>query len=351
MKLLNLIYTENGTTNKIINYLIAVLIFLIFYLLSNLITIILLKIFKVKKDAKSGYKNNVTFVPISFLIKVVGAYLGFRYLQIDGKALEIVEKIFKITIICTVTKIFINMVDTNSPLIVKIHKRLGTSKNDTMSSVFSKLLKLLIYIISGFIIITELGYDINGLITGLGLSSIVVALAAQDTAKNLFGGFIVIFDKIFKINDWIEINDIEGIVEEITLRSTRIRTFKNSLITIPNSVVADSSIINWSKAKKRRINMDLEISYSASLKSLCNFENDILLMLEEDEMVNNEDIRVKFKEISTNGYDIHISFYTPITDYTKYLSVKENTNYKIMQILNKHKLDLAYPSQEIYIRK
>lgn len=349
--ILSSIYTKDETTNKIINYLIAVLIFFVFYILSNAMTVILLKIFKVKKDSKTGYKSNAMFLPISFLIKIIGTYLAIRFLNINNEFLFILNKILKISTICVVAKIFANMVDVNSTLILKVKKYLGTSKNDTLSSLFSKLLKFFIYLIAGFIIITELGYNINGLITGVGLSGVIIALAAQDTAKNLFGGFVVIFDKIFKINDWIQINDIEGIVEEITLRSTRIRTFKNALITIPNSIVADSSIINWSRMKKRRINFDLELSFNSPLKKVCDFENDVLIMLNQNENVNKEEIRVKFKDITSNGYGIHVSFYTPITNYDGYLSEMENINYKIMQLIQKNKLDLAYPSQEIYLRK
>ena len=94
---------------------------------------------------------------------------------------------------------------------------------------------------------------------------LTVALAAKDSASNLFGGLIIIADKPFAVDDWIETPDLEGVVTDITLRSTRIRTFKDAEVIVPNSTLANSQIINWSRMKKRRVSFHLGLTYGLSL--------------------------------------------------------------------------------------
>ena len=127
---------------------------------------------------------------------------------------------------------------------------------------------IVIYIIAGFIAITLLGVNLNGLVAGLGIGGVIVTLAAQDTAKNLFGGLVIFMDKPFVVGDWIQMDNYEGTVEDITFRSTRIRTFENSLVNIPNSIISNSSIINWSKMEKRRYRTNLYIQIDTPFEKL-----------------------------------------------------------------------------------
>lgn len=122
-----------------------------------------------------------------------------------------------------------------------------TSQNveDSMFDFVLKIIRAIIYIIAGFIVITLLGFNLNGLVAGLGIGGVIVTLAAQDTAKNLFGGLVIFLDKPFIVGDWIQMDKYEGTVEDITFRSTRVRTFENSVVNIPNSIISNSSIINW----------------------------------------------------------------------------------------------------------
>ena len=97
----------------------------------------------------------------------------------------------------------------------------------------------------------EFNYDIGGIATGLGLTGAVVALAAQDIVKQIFAGLTIFIDKPFEIGDWVEVGDISGTVEDITIKSTKIRTIEDTVVTVPNDTMTSSSIINWGKIKKR----------------------------------------------------------------------------------------------------
>ncbi len=348
---LNIFYTGNANVDRLIDYGFAIFIILLFFVISIPITNLILKLFKVKKDKIKKYKENPFYLPVSIFLKILGAYLAIKFLKLNTTITSIADKAFRISFIILLAKSINNLFNENTKIAKRIKKEVGAKSSQVLSSLINKILKFIVNAIAVIFIAHDLGYDLTGIIAGLGIGSVVFALAAQDTAKNLFGGIVITFDKIFDIGDWIQIGDIEGIVEEITLRSTRVRTFKHSLITVPNSIVASESVINWSKMKKRRIDIELEITYDANLKSLAKFNSDVEAILNMSDKVESDTTRVRFNEISANGYGIFISFYTYLTNYDDYLAIKEKINYKIMQTLNAHKLKLAYPSQEIYLRK
>ena len=214
-----------------------------------------------------------------------------------------------------------------------------------------KIIRLIIYIIAGFIVITLLGFNLNGLVAGLGIGGVIVTLAAQDTAKNLFGGLVIFLDKPFIVGDWIEMEPYEGTVEDITFRSTRVRTFENSIVNIPNSIISNSSIINWSKMEKRRYRTNLCIEIDTPLEKIEKFQERVKEMLQSRDTVYDESIIVKFDEITDNGINILVCSYTDSVDYPSYLTERENINRKIMKILKEENIELAYDTKTVYMRK
>ena len=194
-------------------------------------------------------------------------------------------------------------------------------------------------------------YNLNGLVAGLGVGGVIVTLAAQDTAKNLFGGIVIFLDKPFIVGDWIEMAPYEGTVEDITFRSTRVRTFENSVVNIPNSIISNSSIINWSKMEKRRYKTNLCLELDTPLEKLDIFQKRVREMLQQREAIYDESIIVKFDEIKDNGINVLVSSYTESVDYTSYLSEKENINRKIMKILREEHIELAYDTKTLYVKQ
>ena len=344
-------YIQNLTLNDISNISFAILIALLFNIFSILISKIIISIVnnKNKNIVKEKYKDNYLFKPLIWYIKLLGIYFAVIYIKPSENILLITHKLFRICTIIFVCKVISSYLNNNNGLIKKVG--LKFNKDNKISSLIIKVLVFVVYFIGIALILSEVGYDISTLIAGLGLGGVIIALAAQDTAKNLFGGIIIILDKPFSIGDWIQTSTIEGNVEDITFRSTRIRTFKDSLITIPNSTITNDSIINWSKMTKRRTDINLELVFDTSLKKVYNLVNDINKMLIEDENVLNEKINVTFSSINANGYNVFISFFTEITGYYEYLKLKESINYKVMQIVESKKIGLAYNSLDIYVKK
>ena len=342
---------KNINMDLIIDILMAVLIFLIFKLFSGALSHLISKLFKIKEKNKNKLKQNPIYKTLNIFFPLLGAYLGLKLLNLPQNIADIISKLFRILVIATIAISLANCITPKLVLFKQLNSKLNGKRDETFINFIIKIIRGIIYIIAAFIIVSELGYDLNGLLAGLGLSGVVVALAAQDAAKNIFGGLVILWDKPFKIGDWIETTNFEGTVEDITFRSTRIRTFENSIVTIPNTTITNDALINWSSMKKRRYMENFELELSTPLKKICDIENEIIKMLEGHPRVLNDDIKVRFDKVTENGYNLLIYVYTDALNLDDYLATSENINFKIMDILNKQKVLLAYPSKTIYLKK
>lgn len=342
---------KNFNMQSFITLLIALSVILLFKLFSSSLSLLVIRLFNLKEKSKSKLKNNGFFKPLKSFFTLTGILFGLMFLSLPQSIMLFVNKIYRCIVIFLIAVGFSNCVNSKSSFISKLQKDLNLTNNTNITSLFSKIIKFVIYSLALVMIVSELGYDINGLIAGLGIGGVTIALAAQDTAKNLFGGFTILFDKPFTIGDWISTPTIEGNVEDITLRSTRIRTFKDSIVAIPNSTLSNESITNWSRMTRRRIDFNLVVKFDTPLKKLCDVVSEIDKMLHEHPNVCKEKIFVHFINIADSGMEIQVYFFTPLKNYKEYLEVKENINYRIMKILESNKVELAYPTQEIVLTK
>src|SRR5699024_6731493 len=128
--------------------------------------------------------------------------------------------------------------------------------DEILVSFLSRALQFIIIAMAISIVLQEFDYHIGGLITGLGIGGLAISLAAKDALANLFGGVVIVTEKPFTINDWIMTPSVEGTVEDISFRSTKVRTFDQALVVVPNATLANEAITNWSKMGKRRISLD-----------------------------------------------------------------------------------------------
>ncbi len=343
-------YFKNLNINQYINLLIALLIVVIFKILSKPLTNITLKILNIKSKTRKNNELEV-YKPLNSFFKVFGIYLSLLYLKLPSDILNIINEIFSIFIIFIIARSFASLLNVDSIFIKKIQTKFKIATGNSAISILTKAGRIIIYVIASILILYKLGYNLNGLLASFGIFGVIITFAAQDTAKNLFGGFVILLDKPFIVGDWIEINEVEGIVEDLSLRSTRIRTFKDALITIPNSTISNESIINWSKMSIRKITFDVVIELSTPLVKLNDTIDKIYLMLQEHKSVLNNDIQVHFEKINDNGYSIRISYFINNISYIDYLNIKQNVNYKLMQIFENNKVNIAYPSQNIYLKK
>lgn len=344
MEVINLLF-EKYTESILMMSVLAITVFVIFKLISSKVSYIIIRIFKGKVKNKKEITEHGFYKPLSNLISVFGLYVAIMLLRIPLKmnieTIEFINTVFKIIVILLVSKGAADTLTTKSNFFKKLAKKSEHNIDDASINVIIKIIRGAIYIIAAFIIILEIGYDLSGLIAGLGIGSIVITLAAQDTAKSLLGGLIIAIDKPFKVGDWISIPQCEGIVEEITFRCTRIRNINNSIVSVPNSTMMQSIITNSSANKNRRFDTKIILKNDTSLENIKMFEDSVISMLESDENVINPTIWVYLDKIAGGGFEIIISATTNIAEYEQFLVTKEELNYKILNIITEKNLNIA----------
>ena len=217
---------KNISEVQIIDIVIAIGIIIFFRIFSSSMSYMIIRMFKFKVKNKNKIKENAFYNPLRIFFILLGFYLGILFLKkplnIDDSIMAIVTIIFKIVSIIEFAHGLAKSFTPDSKISKKMKERLNKNVEDSMFDFILKGVRVIIYIIAGFIVITQLGINLNGLIAGLGISGVIITLAAQDTAKNLIGGIVIVIDKPFIVGDWIQMDKYEGTVEDITFRSTRI---------------------------------------------------------------------------------------------------------------------------------
>ena len=257
-------------------------------------------------------------------------------------------------------------------VLIQIEK-LSSSNKELRKELFNlgvqsgKGLILIIVLAFGF---NHFGISLTAILSTLGVGGLAFALAAKDTLSNLLGGITLLFDNVFRLGDWVKVGDVEGTVAEIGLRSTTIRTFDNALITIPNSLVSVSSVMNWNRrAVGRRIKMHVGVTYESDMDDIRQAIEDIRTMLKDHPDIANPKHKLSSKrryykftsQEDTHGIkstqlvfmdryndfsiDILIYCFARTVQWAEWLAVKEDVLFKIAEILKKNKLEFAYPTQ------
>ena len=339
---------------QIVDVIIAIGIIIFFRILSGTFSYMIIRIFKIKSKKAKEIKESAFFKPLKVFFIILGIYLAIVFLrvplQINNQVMDIVTKAFKIISVIEVAVGLANSFTSKTILGKKLRKSLSQKMDDTVFEFVLKVTRVLIYIVAIFLVLAILEINLTGLIAGLGLGGVIVTLAAQDTAKNLFGGVVIFIDKPFVVGDWIEMDNYEGTIEDITFRTTRIRTFENALVNIPNAIIADASVTNWSKMEKRRYKTNLCVELDTPLEKLELLKAKIEKMLQERESVFDDSIIVRFDQITDNGINVLIYTYTNSVDYASYLKEVEDINIKIMKILREENVELAYDTKTVYVK-
>jgi len=239
-----------------------------------------------------------------------------------------------------------------------------------------RILKVIFILLVILFLFTQLGIDIKAIAASLGVGGIAIALASKDTLANFFGSLNIMSDNSFSQGDWILANDVEGTVVDIRMRTTRIRTFDNAMITIPNSELANTHIKNYSKRRiGRRIKMSLNITYESSIEDIYNLKKDIYEMLinhpgiasertikekrsRRFEAIKREDLNgvkrnlmVYIDEYDASSINILIYCFSRSPGWEDWLEVKEDLIIKINKLVKENNCDFAYPSQTLFLKK
>ncbi|MGN0707091.1 MAG: mechanosensitive ion channel family protein [Faecalibacterium sp.] len=221
--------------------------------------------------------------------------------------------------------------------------------NRTFSSLLVKLYKISVIIVGLFAVAQELGLPIGSIVAGAGLVGLTVSLAAQETASNLFSGLMILLERPFQIGDWIVVNDVEGTVEDINFRSTRVRALDNSIFILTNSQVCSSTINNCTSRTKRLYRFTLGVTYDTTRSQLEQLMADLTHLLKTSPNTYAEGAFVRLNGFGDSSIDLLVSAYLRTTDLLTFLNMQNDLNLDIMDVMEKNGVSFAFPSTSVYI--
>ncbi len=349
--------------NSFQDYLISFLIILIGFILKKNFSKYISKFlfdFLLKNQNLTGNDFYLTVKkPLDYLVLLIFFSLSITHLDfsIISKSIPItlesnLSKIFSFLIISLVIWLFLKITDFFKLLMVKKAQKTKSKLDDQLIPFFSSLIKILIIIFGLFTIAGNIfNINITALAAGLGVGGIAIAMAAKESLENLFGSFVIFLDRPFIVGDIVTVGTTTGIIESVGFRSTRIRTFDKSLVTVPNKRMVDAEVDNLGMRTSRRAKFNIGLTYNTSKTQIKRITKDIKKIIDEHPDTEKNFGRVKFTNFGSSSLDIMIVFYVKGTDWDKYLNTSEEINFKIMDIIKKHKSDFAFPSTTVYLNK
>ena len=292
--------------------------------------------------------------PAALAMLVAGVWLGLNILPLPTEPLDFPRLVnalgrgFSVILVIWFCLRFIDQVAA------QWEKKGGEKQqnlNRQATPIIRKAAKVFLVLLGGAMFLQNLGYSVGSLLAGLGLGGMAIALASKDTLANLFGAMVVFLDRPFEVGDWIQMGDIEGTVEEVNLRTTRVRTFQDSQITMPNANLTTSFINNWSRMGRRRIRFTLGLVYGTSPEKLQGALASIRQLVADDPELHPEGKVVFLDELGPYSMNVLIQCFTKATAYPEHAAVKERLLFAIMAQLSQQGVQLALPTSAVVLNQ
>lgn len=283
--------------------------------------------------------------PLTYLVLILGYWISIHYLVFKEEVEIVLENAAYFLLVIDVTAILSRIVDALiSEVIMPITEKSDSSFDNQLIPVIQKGVRSIIWILGIIIGLDNIGFDITAMIAGLGIGGLALALAAQDSVKNIFAGIMIFLDKPFRIKDRIQVDGFDGIVEEVGLRSTRLRTLEGRIVTIPNSRFTDNSVTNVTSQPTLKVKLNLGLTYDTDENQMQK-AIDILEDIVKDQEAITDDYAAGFNGFG--DFSLNILFIYYVKPDSHWLDTQTLVNKEILRRFNKEGLEFAFPTQTI----
>lgn len=311
-----------------------------------------------EKVAKDSRVSNVVQHFIALENQKTFAWIftvGFWFFCLDALALpetmaKYIKLLLQILLFFHVIRLVYQAVDAIGKVLDHAASLTANTLDDQLAPFITKSLKVFVIIFGLLLALQGLGFNVLSILAGLGIGGLALAFAAQDTAANVFGSINIILDRPFQIGDHIKVLDVEGTVEEVGFRSTSIRTFYNSLVSIPNAVMAKEKIDNLGMRPARRIRHVIGLEYGTSTDQLQQFIDKVRYLLNSHPSVQKDNITVNLTALGDFNLQILVSFHLVTSDVKVENQVQQEVLLDIMTIAEEMKLGFAFPTQTVHVK-
>jgi len=291
--------------------------------------------------------------PIYILVLFFGIYFFVHNLSILGQYVEqrIIDDIFLLIEIMLIAYIFTRVTNVFFTWYAERQER-KKKMSQHILYIFRSVFNAIIYLIAFFVFMAMAGIDLTGLAIGGAATAIVIGFALQSVLSDFFSAFSIYFDKPFEIGDYIVVGDHSGTVTKIGMKSTRVQLLQGEELVLANSELTKTNIRNFKKMKKRRINFSFGVTYNTPLKKLKKIPDIVKAVIDSEklEYVDRLD-RVHFTEFGDFSLNFDIVYYVKTKDYEKYRDTQQAINFAIIDAFEKEGIEMAFPTQTIFLNK
>lgn len=330
--------------------ILALLSAIIYRLFTFLSERVLSKVLIASGFSETSHKHLVPVArPVSFFIIVLLLVLFVPVLQLPPGYLHYVILTLRILLPVIGTIIAFRFVNILAQYFSKLAGKTENTLDDQLVPLIRKTLKTFVVIIGTLFILQNLNVPILPLLTGLSIGGLAFALAAQDTIKNFFGSLMIFIDKPFQIGDWITTDSADGTVEEVGFRSSRIRTFANSLVYVPNGKLADSTIDNHGLRRYRRFFTKISLTYDTPPSLIQTYIDGLRKIVETHPHTLKDDYHVYFNDMAASSLDVMFYIFFKVPTWGKELEARHEVLMEIMKLAEKLGVNFAFPTQTLHM--
>ena len=291
--------------------------------------------------------------PLTFLIWIIGLSFAAEIVSNESGAVIFgaIDPIRDVGVIFTLVWVLVRFITRTEKNIVLKKEARGEEVDRTTADAIAKLLRISVIITGLLVTLQTLGYSISGVLAFGGIGGIAVGFAAKDLLANFFGGLMIYLDRPFNVGDWIRSPDreIEGTIENIGWRLTRIRTFDKRALYVPNSIFANIAVENPSRMTHRRIKETIGIRYDDVSKMEAIIDDVKKMLQEHDDIDSNQTLIVNFNDFAPSSLDFFIYTFTKTTNWIRFHEVKQDVLLNVIRIVESHGAECAFPTSTLHI--
>ena len=287
--------------------------------------------------------------PLLLMLGAITLAIGFPVLDFDPDVENVVEIFSNFASTFAGVLVSFRLVDAGADYWKQVAEETDSKLDDQLVPLARTSGKIFVGAIGAVFVLQNLDVNITSLIAGLGLGGLAVALAAQDTLKNLLGGATILADKPFQVGDWVIVGDIEGTVEQVGFRSTRVRTFADSLITVPNARMTDTAVNNMGQRTWRRYYTTVGIAYHTDPDRIQAFVEGIRATVRSNQQMRHDYYIVELHSFGASSLNIMVYTFIGASNWNEELRTRHVFNLDIIRLAHELQVEFAFPTQTLHI--
>lgn len=287
--------------------------------------------------------------PLSMVLALQALRIGSRFVALDDRALGPLHGAIAVATTLAVVWTAFRAVDLIQDILERRSWAIDRPSSRSVLAIASRFAKVGVFMIGAIIALAQLGVSVASLVTGLGIGGLAVALGAQKTLENLFGTVSIGVDQPMREGDLVKLYDFVGTVEQIGLRSTRIRTLDRTVVTIPNGELANQRIESYTARDRLRLATTIGLVYETTAPQMRAILADLEATLKRHPAVWPDDISVRFKQLGASSLDVEIQAWFLTEKFSEFAAIRQDLLLEFMAVVERHGSAIAFPTQTVHV--